>query len=289
MSDVVRQRLELLLAEVEPRRALSEVESGTGPVPAPGWAGNGSRDAGPPVGADGSAVATEGPSPGGPTAAGTARRVLPPVGGVVAGAGRWALEFSREHLAAVVLVLLVGCGWTAYTLLQAQSTPVAVAAPPSVVASPAPTPSSTPTILVHVIGAVRSPGVVTLPEGSRVTDAIGAAGGLAASADPEELNLAAVVGDGSQLVIGTRARPRGELRGVDDGGTAGTGAGGDEVSLNSATVEQLETLPGVGPVTASKIMAWRKEHGRFASVAELQEVDGIGPKTYAEIAPHVRL
>ena len=88
-------------------------------------------------------------------------------------------------------------------------------------------------------------------------------------------------------MIGTRARPRGEVR--DAGGQTGAGGGPAQVSLNTATLEQLDTLPGVGPVTARKILQWREQHGRFNSVSELQEVDGIGPKTYAEIARNVRL
>ncbi|MCB0910832.1 MAG: helix-hairpin-helix domain-containing protein [Propionibacteriaceae bacterium] len=195
-------------------------------------------------------------------------------------------------MAAVVVVLLVGCGWTAYSLLQARSTQVAVAAPPSVVASPTPTatPTPAPTLLVHVLGAVRHPGVVELADGSRVADAIAAAGGLAKSADPAELNLAAVVADGSQIVIGTRSNPQGEVRGTGASGASGGGsAAGGTISLNTATLDQLDTLPGVGPVTAQKILDWRAEHGRFTAVSELQEVDGIGPKTYADIAPNVRV
>ena len=98
-----------------------------------------------------------------------------------------------------------------------------------------------------------------------------------------------MVVDGSQVVIGTRGKPRGEVRG--DGGDAGAGSPGETatVSLNTATLEQLDTLPGVGPVTAQKILDWRKLHGRFSAVTELQEVDGIGPKTYADIAPNVRV
>jgi competence protein ComEA len=119
-----------------------------------------------------------------------------------------------------------------------------------------------------------------------VLDAITAAGGLTDDADPGELNLAAVVADGSQLVIGDRASPRGELRPAG-GGEDGDGAA--KVSLNTAGQAQLETLPGVGPVTAQKIVAWREQHGKFTKVAELQEVDGIGPKTYAELEPHVRV
>ncbi|MCC6497382.1 MAG: helix-hairpin-helix domain-containing protein [Propionibacteriaceae bacterium] len=192
-------------------------------------------------------------------------------------------------MAAVVVVLLVGCGWTAYSLLQARSTPVAVAAVPSVLSSP--TPSATPLlrVLVHVLGAVRRPGLVELEEGGRVADAIALAGGLTAAADPGELNLAAVVADGSQLVIGTRGKPGGEVRGDGAGAGAGSGSAPAKVSLNTATLQQLDTLPGVGPVTAQRILDWREQHGRFNSVTELQEVDGIGPKTYADIAPNVRV
>ena len=272
MSDVVRQRLEALLAEVRPRHALPAEDLDRAVPEPPGD---------PPVDRIADAAETEHP----PARAAPAATLAVLAGG----AGRRMREFTKEHLAAVVVVVLVGCGWTAYSLLQARSTPVAVAATPTVLASPTPTPSRTPTVLVHVLGAVRSPGVVELPQGARVSDAIAKAGGLTAAADPGELNLAAAVADGSQLVIGTRGRPRGELRG--DGVEGGTGPAGSSatVSLNTATLEQLDTLPGVGPVTAQKILDWRKEHGRFTSVTELQEVDGIGPKTYADIAQNVRV
>jgi competence protein ComEA len=262
MSEVVQQRLQLLLAEVRPRHALSELESLAD-----------SRDD---ATADGPRTAT---SP----------RRAPPAGERMAHAGRRVLDFSREHLSAVVLVLLVGVAWTAYTLLQARSTPVAVAAPPSIVSSPSATPSVTPTVLVHVVGAVQKPGVVELAEGSRVQDAIAAAGGLTSAGDAGELNLAAVVEDGAQVVIGTRAKPRGEVRGASGGSGAGQTSGTGKISLNTATLEQLDTLPGVGPVTAQKILDWREQHGRFTAVSELQEVDGIGPKTYADIEPNVRV
>ncbi len=144
---------------------------------------------------------------------------------------------------------------------------------------------------MHVLGAVQRPGVVELADGSRVEDAIRAAGGLARTADPAELNLAAVVADGAQIVIGTRSKPRGEVRGPGgtSGAAGGSSGGGGTVSLNTATLEQLDTLPGIGPVTAQKILDWRNKHGRFTAVSELQEVDGIGPKTYADIAPNVRV
>lgn len=275
MSEVVRQRLEVLLAEVRPRHALPEEARGAESV-----AGSLSDEAVQrPDTARGFALPAS-PSP--------ARRLDEPGGGV-ARLGDRLVEFGREHLAAVVIVLLVGCGWTAYSLLQARSTPIAVAAAPTVVASPSPTPSSTPKVLVHVVGAVRSPGLVELPQGSRVADAIAGAGGLDDRSDPGELNLAAVVEDGSQVVIGTRSKPGGEVRGASGQSGSGSGGGSGTVSLNSATLDQLDTLPGVGPVTAQKILDWRKAHGRFSAVSELQEVDGIGPKTYADIAPHVRV
>lgn len=269
MSEVVRERLEALLAEVRPRHALStdlDPEPLAPPIPAPASTDPDTTGR-PPVRAA--------PGPGLVTRAETL--------------GRQAVAFTREHLAAVVVVLLVGCGWTAYSLLQAKSTPVALAAVPTVLASATPTPTPVPLVLVHVLGAVRHPGVIQLTQGARVADAIEQAGGLTAAADPGELNLAALVADGSQIVIGTRGKPRGEVR--DDGGDAGGGssANGAKVSLNTATLEQLDTLPGVGPVTAQKIIDWRKQHGRFSAVTELQEVDGIGPKTYADIAPNVRV
>ncbi|HEY3409285.1 MAG TPA: helix-hairpin-helix domain-containing protein [Propionicimonas sp.] len=278
MSEVVRQRLEALLAEVQPRHALPAAEEqGREPLPIDD------------PGGDGEAVLDR-------VASGHSPARAAPGAGIAARAtvlGRRTVDFTREHLAAVVVVLLVGCGWTAYSLLQARSTPVAVAAVPTVIASASASASATPTttqrVLVHVLGAVRSPGVVELPQGARVADAIEIAGGLSAAADPGELNLAAVVVDGSQVVIGTKGKPRGEVRG--EGADAGARSPGRTatVSLNSATLEQLDTLPGVGPVTAQRILDWRKLHGRFSAVTELQEVDGIGPKTYADIAPNVRV
>ena len=153
-----------------------------------------------------------------------------------------------------------------------------------------------------MLGAVRHPGLVRLPDGARVQDAIKAAGGLRRDADPDELNLAQPLEDGVQLVVGTTKHPAGEVR-PPGGSTAAAavpgapagraaakgGAAGAPVDLNRATVDQLDTLPGVGPVTAQKILDWREQHGRFSRVDELQEVDGIGPKSYARLAPLVRV
>ncbi|MFC6360001.1 helix-hairpin-helix domain-containing protein [Luteococcus peritonei] len=232
------------------------------------------------------------------------------------------MAFGRGHLVAVALVLALGLVGTVGWLLRSRPSEVPLAvqpvsggsaaltpSPAAGGASPAPaTPSVQAALRVHVIGAVRRPGVVQLPAGARVSDAITAAGGLLASASPGELNLAAPVADGSQVVIGTRQRPRGEVRpaeqaasgsqsqsgaaapsGGHGGAGAGTPAGGALVDLNTATAEQLDQLPGVGPVTAQKILDWRSQHGRFSRVDELQEVDGIGPTSYQRIAQHVRV
>jgi competence protein ComEA len=124
-------------------------------------------------------------------------------------------------------------------------------------------------VLVHVAGAVRRPGLYRLADGSRVADAIRAAGGAKRRAALALLNLAAPVADGQQVLVPLREK-----------GTAATpspsGAAGP-VPLNSATLEQLDALPGVGPVTAQKILDYREQHGSFGSIEELDAIPGIGP------------
>ncbi len=214
--------------------------------------------------------------------------------------------FGPVHLAVIAVVGVVGLLVAGWAVLRAQpvslATPVTQGSPTgSAPAAPAGTPTGAATpsadpvmIMVHVIGAVRKPGVVSLPERARVADAIERAGGLTRDADPDRLNLAQLLGDGQQIVIGTKGEPAGEVRDGSAGqpGSAGPdppGSVGGKLDLNTATQAQLEELPGVGPVTAGKIIAWRQHHGRFSRVEELQEVDGIGPKTFAELAPHVRV
>lgn len=140
-------------------------------------------------------------------------------------------------------------------------------------------------VVVDVAGKVRRPGIVRLPAGSRVVDALEAAGGPRRGVDLTGLNLARVLTDGEQVVVGQPA-PAGPA-GVAASGVAPTA--GTLVNLNTATQAELETLPGVGPVTATSILEWRAEHGAFSSVDELLEVSGIGDATLAEISPHVTL
>jgi competence protein ComEA len=142
---------------------------------------------------------------------------------------------------------------------------------------------------VHVAGAVRRPGVYRLTAGARVQDAVRRAGGARPGADVNAINLAAKVADGQQVVVPVRA-PRGAApaAGVAGGEGAEAAAGNAPISLNSATAEQLDTLDGVGPATARKIIEWRTQHGGFRSVADLGQVPGIGPKKLAALRERVQ-
>jgi competence protein ComEA len=137
--------------------------------------------------------------------------------------------------------------------------------------------AATRQLVVDVVGAVRRPGLVRLGEGSRVADAIARAGGLARAAERAGVNFAAPVADGQQVLV--------PARGAAIGGAAGAAptSSSGPVSLSSATEEQLDALPGVGPVTAEKIVAYRQQHGAFRSVDELDAISGIGPSRIADL------
>jgi competence protein ComEA len=146
-----------------------------------------------------------------------------------------------------------------------------------------------PTVaLVHVAGAVRSPGVYHLRDGERIQDAVRRAGGPRPGADLNAINLAAKVADGQQVVVPRR----GAAGPAPVGGAAPGEPGGPPqapVSLNTATAEQLDTLDGVGPATASKILEYRRQHGGFRSIDDLGEIPGIGPKRLAALRGKVQL
>jgi competence protein ComEA len=123
-------------------------------------------------------------------------------------------------------------------------------------------------IYVHILGQVVNPGLYALPEGARAVDAVAAAGGFTPEADAAGINLARFLSDGEQIVVPA----------VGEVVAGSSGVGGDgRVNLNTADAAALDTLPGIGPATAAKIIAWRDENGRFASVDDLLDVGGIGP------------
>jgi competence protein ComEA len=175
------------------------------------------------------------------------------------------LDRRRLLVGCVVVVVLLALGGKFLLRGQSQAVP-----PPVRVAAPATTSAARATIFVNVVGAVRRPGLYRLREGSRVAAAVARAGGPTRRAQMELVNLAALVSDGEQIVV-----PRRGAVGV--AAASGSGVAGGPVHLNSATLEQLDALPGIGPVTAQKILAYRQEHGAFGSVDELDAVPGIGP------------
>jgi competence protein ComEA len=134
-------------------------------------------------------------------------------------------------------------------------------------------------IVVSVVGLVARPGLVTLPEGARVADALQGAGGPVPGVDLGPLNLARRLADGEQIYVGVPPPPGAEAAPMASGppGVA------DKVDLNTATLTVLDTLPGVGPVTAQRIVDWRDQNGRFDSVDQLREIDGIGPSRFAKL------
>ncbi|HUH20739.1 MAG: ComEA family DNA-binding protein [Gaiellaceae bacterium] len=172
-------------------------------------------------------------------------------------------------LAAILLLgrFVLGAG----TTTQAEPLPP----PPAVAAGVTGLLSSR--VVVDVVGAVRRPGLYRLRQGSRIADAVARAGGATDKADLAQVNLAAPLADGEQVVVPRRGAP-----GAVGGGSS-TGAPAGPVQLSTATLEQLDTLPGVGPSTAQKILDYREKHGAFSSVDELDAVPGIGPKRLEQL------
>jgi competence protein ComEA len=230
---------------------------------------------------------------------------------------------SASHLAVVAVLVLGGLALTAWWVSRADGSqsvvplaagapapstneqrrtgeqPAATAGAPSALVTPAPgqtaatapagqasSSAATGTIVVDVTGKVRRPGIATLPLGSRVVDALESAGGPRRGVHLGRLNLARVLADGEQVVVGVPAPP----------GVAATAAAAPTsadgtlmVNINTATQAELEELPGVGPVTAQSILDFRAENGTFTAVDELLEVSGIGNVTLAKMAPYVTL
>jgi len=313
VAEAARRRLELLGREL--------ARSGVGP-PGPDPDGGAGVEAGGEAGAEAWGEAWDGPELEHPTSPmptalaepGRHSRVRPTP---LTGRGvawlqdrlpatlRGRVSLGVGHVAVLAVVAAVALAVTAYVTVRARpsvataprphTSPAALVSSPSGAASPGPSTSAGPTtapalagtVVVDVAGKVRRPGVTTLPAGSRVVDAIRQAGGARPGVDLTSLNLARVLVDGEQILVGSPAAPGVAASASAEAGAAA--AAGPLVNLNTAALDQLETLPGVGPVTAQKFLDWRGAHGRFNAVDELLEVDGIGPKTLAQLAPHVTL
>jgi competence protein ComEA len=234
---------------------------------------------------------------------------------------------GRAGAAAAAIVAILAVLVTVFTLLRDRPPPVMSAKLPPVervsgTSGPSPKSSAAPgaaqpggsdrPMVVSVVGLVHAPGLVTLAPGARIADALQAAGGAMDGADTIGLNMARPVGDGEQIVVGLapvsgmpKALGSSVASGSDPGpapvSTPGNPIGGPKtglttvpkrgpvLDLNTATVEQLDALPGVGPVTAAAILAWRQANGKFASVDQLADVDGIGPSRLDKLRALVRV
>jgi competence protein ComEA len=228
-----------------------------------------------------------------------------------AGPGAWLSKIradpGRAGVVALGVIGALALLVTVVTLIR-DSPPAVVSAklpPVEMVSSAAPTsgaatPGPAEPVVVSVVGLVHTPGLVTLPPGARIADALTAAGGALDGADVLGLNMARRVADGEQIVVGIGA-PQGQPtemgssivsepapRSTGNGTEKPTGAT-EVIDLNTATAEQLDTLPGIGPVTAAAIIAWRDANGPFTSVDQLGDVDGIGPARLDKLRDLVRV
>lgn len=222
---------------------------------------------------------------------------------------------GRAGAVALAVIAALAVLVTVFTLIRDRTEPVMSAKlPPVEPVSPTnPRSSASPgspdrsglPVVVSVVGLVHTPGLVTLAPGARIADALQAAGGAVDGADTVGLNMARQLGDGEQIVVGL-APPSGQPRVLGSSvgagtpgpaGTSGTATTGPKTApktaevldLNTATVEQLDALPGIGPVTAAAIVAWRQRNGRFTSVDQLADVDGIGPARLDKLRNLVRV
>lgn len=271
-ADVIRARLRTVLEQARrPSGWVPDGDSLTGTADDEGFAGHRFADEDDPTEPRG---VTDGL--GRHRAPGTTVRLEPGRRGI------WALA-AAGLLAALALV-----GWTWLDRPQVTPAPAragAGAAVGTTTAALAPdvgeAAATSQTVVVSVVGLVVRPGLVTLPSGARVADAVAAAGGLQPGADPASVNLAALVSDGQQIAVGVPGA-------ADAGGVAAAGPGvSGKVNLNTATVAQLDALPGIGPVLAQRIVDYRTQHGRFSTVDQLDDVPGIGPALYSRLSGSV--
>jgi len=181
---------------------------------------------------------------------------------------------ARHGVLALALVAVAAAVLAGWLLLRGRPSEQSVVVPPVVGA----TASTGAVLVVDVAGRVRHPGLVRLPAGSRVDDALKAAGGALPGTSTTSLNLAAKVQDGQQVLVGEAAA-----------GGGGSSSAPALLDLNTATAQDFDALPGIGPVLADRIVSWRTEHGRFGSVDQLREVSGIGESKFQTLRAKVRV
>ena len=233
-----------------------------------------------------------------------------PGGGRAVPVLRWRLGLKVALLVGIVAILCAAWFWWQVSAGRAEVLPLSGATPPESSApaglasegteaagsgSKPPQPVHAGPAVLHVAGAVARPGIVEVSPGSRVHDAIAAAGGGTPGADLDRLNLAAVVVDGQKIYVPLEGEPlpagSAGAASEEDGGSAAGGSGSPSMAgktnLNSAGIDELGALPKVGPVLAQRIVDWRKEHGPFTSIEELDAVDGVGPKMLETLLPLV--
>lgn len=226
-------------------------------------------------------------------------------------AARVRADPGRAGAIGLAIVAALAVLVTVFTLVRDQPAPVmsaklppvekASAASPRSSASPGPSMNPDQPVVVSVVGLVHTPGLVTLAPGARIADALQAAGGVVNGADTVGLNMARPLGDGEQIVVGL-APVAGQPTALGSSVAAGStptskapGSGpvkpkaGQVVDLNTATVQELDALPGVGPITAAAIVSWRQDNGKFTSVDQLADVDGIGPARLEKLRALVRV
>jgi competence protein ComEA len=202
------------------------------------------------------------------------------------------LQLLQRYRGHIYLTLALASVFGLYTFIERQPQPEPIQlVTPTPACVTVPTPQPTVAIRVHVVGAVVAPGVYVLGQDARIVDAVQAAGGMAADADPEGVNLADRVSDGQQLRVPFRdTRPGPTLTPMPPGDNAGSRAGEASsasasalINLNTATAVELERLPGIGPVLAQRIVAHREAQGPFGTVEEIMRVSGIGEAIHASL------
>lgn len=197
------------------------------------------------------------------------------------------LPFGINRLEATLIAGLVALVLIGGVLAWARNRPVAIELPQ---ASPSPSLAASPSaVFVHVVGAVRKPGVYKLAEGSRVAAAVVAAGGFGPRADQQAINLARTVSDGEQIVVPRKGEGPPPAASAQGGSPSETGSEsrGTKVNINTADQAELESLPGIGPTLAGRIIDHRTANGPFRSVEDLIEVSGIGKKTLENLRPYI--